>query len=92
MKLIAIPPLSPERRAQLRQETIETCLRYGLNLEHAQTFADAFERDPRAAHLSLPDEISRRFQKALATMIPMVYPAPVRTQGGLYEHRMAYNC
>lgn len=72
-RMISVPPLSPERKAQLRQETIDTCLRYGLNQEHAKIFAHAFELDPKTSHLSLPDEISRRFEKALGTFVPMTY-------------------
>jgi hypothetical protein len=68
MKMITPPSLSPERKAQLRQETIGTCLRYGLNQEHAEIFADAFEKDPKTAHLSLPADISEKFQRALASV------------------------
>jgi hypothetical protein len=73
MKLITPPPLSSERKAQLRQETIDYCLRCGLNQSHAEIFADAYAQDPERAHLSLPAEIFEKFEKALRTFVPMEY-------------------
>jgi hypothetical protein len=65
MKMILAPPLSTERKAQLRQETIDICLRAGLNEEHAEIFADAYAQDAKTAHLSFPSDIFKSSKKLL---------------------------